>query len=99
MEHDGLEYPEKVLNFLASRIPQEMINVFRVIWNHRNSGINWTDLVKEIGDRYKVEKALLVLETVGFVSVGTSINKREKKYVPHEVRGIQLAEYLRDNRE
>lgn len=97
MDYESLEFPPAILDFLGKRIPREMLEVYRVIWNHRHDGINWTDLVKAVGDRYKVEKALLILETVGFVSVGTTINKREKKYVPHELRGIQLAEYIRDN--
>jgi hypothetical protein len=97
LDHESLEFPPEIIDFFGKRIPREMIEVYRVIWNHRNDGIKWTDLVQAIGDRYKVEKALLVLETIGFVSVETTINKREKKYVPHGFRGIQLAQYIRDN--
>jgi hypothetical protein len=100
LEFENLEYPTDVVAFLGKRIPKEMIDVFTLIWNkRREGGINWTELTKSVGDRYKVEKALLVLETLGFVSVASSINKREKKYVPDGVRGTQLAEYIRDNRQ
>ena len=98
MDYDSLEYPELVIDFLGKRI-RGNVEVFRVVWNNRDDGIKWADLVKAIGDRYVVEKALLVLETVGFVAIGTSINKREKRYVPHAVRGIQLAEFIRDNQQ
>ncbi|GGG18695.1 hypothetical protein [Paenibacillus abyssi] len=100
MESDkNLEFPNEVVDFLGKRIPKEMIDVFTVIWNYRKDGINWTELTKTVGDRYKVEKALLVLETIGFVSVESTINKREKKYIPDETRGLQLAKFIRSQKE
>ncbi|MCM3130517.1 hypothetical protein PUW24_00950 (plasmid) [Paenibacillus urinalis] len=95
-----VEYPPEVLDFIARRIPQEMISVFAEIWNHRSEGgVTWTLLVSKIGDRYLVEKALLLLETNGFVNVDPSpLDRRQKKYIPDEIRGKQLALYLRDSK-
>ncbi|MFX3639833.1 MAG: hypothetical protein ACE3L7_14455 [Candidatus Pristimantibacillus sp.] len=91
-----ITYPEEILEFIVKRIPTELTKVFVEIWNNRNNGgITWTSLVKNIGDRYLVEKALLLFETNGFVIVESStVDRRQKNYQPHEVRGLQLAKYL-----
>ncbi|WP_059040700.1 hypothetical protein [Paenibacillus rubinfantis] len=101
MNTNGVSYPEDLLEFIARRIPQEMTAVFAEVWNHKSEGgITWTNLVNKIGDRYLVEKALLLLETNGFVNVETSpLDRRQKKYIPDEIRGRQLARTLRNLKE
>jgi hypothetical protein len=95
-------YPDELLALVAKRIPEEMISVFGEIWNHWNdheTGITWTSLVQIIEDRYIVEKALLLLETTGFVSVESSpLDRRSKRYLPDPTRGIQLAKFIRDQK-
>lgn len=100
LNDQDLQYPTEVLEFIAGRIPREMTSVFAEIWNHRSDGgITWTHLVSKIGDRYLVEKALLLLETNGFVNVDPSpLDRRQKKYIPDEIRGKQLAVYLRNSK-
>lgn len=61
--------------------------------------MTWTELVKKLKKRYMVEKALLLFETTGFINAKESIsNKNEKRYIPDNVRGKQLAYYLSKNR-
>lgn len=98
---NDVSYPDDLLEFIAKRIPEEMAAVFAEVWNHKNDGgVTWTNLVSTIGDRYLVEKALLLLETNGFVNVETSpLDRRQKKYLPDDVRGRQLARTLRNLKE
>lgn len=107
MEDNDLHYPPQLLALIVSRIPNDLIKVFTQIWNSRltdesgstESGITWTSLVKEIGDRTIVEKALLIFEINGFVySESSALDRRQKKYLPHKVLGRQLAIYLREQR-
>lgn len=101
VDGNQVAYPSELLDFIVKRIPAEMKSVFVEIWNYRtDGGITWTNLVKKIGDRYLVEKALLLFETNGFVNVESSTaDKRQKNYLPDEVRGKQLARYIRDNKQ
>ncbi|MEB9896709.1 hypothetical protein P4K96_25110 [Bacillus cereus] len=96
MEGNEVAYPDELLDFIVRRIPLELTEVFKVIWNSRiNGGITWTNLVQQNGDRYLVEKALLLFETNGFVNVEAStVDRRQKNYFPAPVRGLQLARYL-----
>ncbi|MFB5268161.1 hypothetical protein ACE41H_15440 [Paenibacillus enshidis] len=105
MEDNGLYYPPQLLALIVSRIPNDLMKVFTQIWNSKStnesgsseSGITWTSLVKEIGDRSIVEKALLIFEINGFVySESSALDRRQKKYLPHSVLGRQLAKYLRE---
>ncbi|MFE5324717.1 hypothetical protein ACFQ88_39370 [Paenibacillus sp. NPDC056579] len=98
MDENQVLYTDELLAFIVKRIPAEMINVFAEIWNNKNVGVTWTNLVNTIGDRYLVEKALLLFETNGFVQVELSTaDKRQKIYLPDKIRGKQMAKYIREH--
>lgn len=96
MESSSINYPESLLEFIVQRIPREMIRIFIFIVKHKNKGgVTWTDLVDHFEKRYFVEKALLLFETNGFITLqSATADKRSKRYIPDEVRGRQLAEFL-----
>lgn len=109
MEDNDLHYPPQLLALIVRNIPDDLMKVFSVIWNRRvadndesgtgESGITWTGLVKEIGDRTIVEKALLILEINGFVySESSALDRRQKKYYPHRILGMQLFKHLLQQR-
>lgn len=79
-------------------MPDDALDVFKEIVNNaKNGGVTWKDLKDKLEKRYAVEKAILLLETMGFIYISTDRtngDRREKPYMPDDIRGRQLAEYL-----
>ncbi|KJD38085.1 hypothetical protein QD46_21450 [Paenibacillus polymyxa] len=69
-------YPADLLELVSSRFSHDMLAVFSEIWNRKETGIMWSELLKS-HDRYIMEKALLVFEITGFVEV--DIDNRDKR--------------------
>ncbi|WP_336788355.1 hypothetical protein [Paenibacillus sp. MMO-177] len=93
------EYPSEILGIISQRIPKEFFNVFTHIWNNKDEGISWKELVEAIGDRITVDKAVLFYEISGFVNCkSSSMDRRKKIYKADLIRGLQLAELIRDSK-
>lgn len=87
-------YPEDLLELVSSRFSHDMLAVFSEIWNRKETGIMWTELLQS-HERYIMEKALLIFEITGFVEVDIdNRDKRKKRYIPDRTRGPQLAEFI-----
>lgn len=98
MSNDSFEFSESALFFLGEKLPIETIKVFIAIWSKKDVGIRHKDIVEIIGDRYSVEKSLLLLDTMGFIITEKMINQKVKNYLPHPQRGYQLAVYINEHR-
>jgi len=96
--NEDFKYPEDILAFIVRKMPEDALDVFReVVNNAQHGGITWKELNEKLEKRYAVEKGILLLETMGFIYISTNRtngDRREKPYMPDEVRGRQLAEYL-----
>ena len=91
-------YCEKDMNFIFPRLSSDSKRVFIFIFStyrQTNEGVNWKGIVQECGgDRFKVERSLYLLQTLGFISHELTLNQRHKRYIPHPKLGMQLARYM-----
>lgn len=73
-----------------------------IVRNAPEGGITWTELVNKTQDRYMVEKALFYFEANGFIILQQHLpsvtDRRQKRYMPDEVRGLQLVYYLQNQK-
>lgn len=91
------QYCQSDMDFIFPRLSNETKRIFLYICNsyfHTKEGVNWKTLVEQEKDRFKVERSLFLLTTLGFVSYEQILNQRHKRYIPHLTRGKQLAAYI-----
>lgn len=99
MPFPDVEYNGQTLKLLADTIPEPAYEVFKTIWNKRQTGIIKKDLKEVVGGRRRVcDHAVLILEAKSFIySVSfTDISGFEGRaiYYYPTTRGVQLKDYL-----